>query len=387
MKPEISIIIPCYDCAGTLEEAVSSIYAQNPGTPFEVVMVDDASTDNTRKVMVELANRHKEIRCFYHEKNLGGGAARNTAVGNSLGRFIFCLDSDDMLGQSTLSKMLGFIKEKKCDAVGISRSVKFRGKDVNNVSYVTDFGYISEKIPIQGLLEQTKCSLFSTFLHTRESFYIAGGYPTDHGFDTQGFAFRFLANGLSAYTCPDTTYLHRVEYHQSYYDREAETGNISLNWYKVIEEFLYLFRDDVKDGFIGLDLNDPGNMPYGYICKFGNPFTEKIQSLLRPHSLEAYESELLKKDRLDKYESYWLGNRFFLKADYARSSGFYLDSISQGLRYPRVFYKAFSAMSLIDGKSFEHMSAEIEKMNAQLEISLLRRAKRSIKRIIRTIKR
>ncbi|HSQ74487.1 MAG TPA: glycosyltransferase, partial [Bacteroidota bacterium] len=85
MKPKLSIIVPCYNCEETLGEAVDSVYQQEPEVPFDITMVDDASTDGTYDRMRALAARHPGIRIVKHHRNRGGGATRNTAVAHSDG--------------------------------------------------------------------------------------------------------------------------------------------------------------------------------------------------------------------------------------------------------------------------------------------------------------
>ena len=81
-KPEVTIIIPCYNCAKTLEQAFDSCFVQSIKN-LEVVMVDDKSTDNTIDVMQRLAREKTNVKVFFHDKNKGGGATRNTATKNS----------------------------------------------------------------------------------------------------------------------------------------------------------------------------------------------------------------------------------------------------------------------------------------------------------------
>ena len=88
----LSLIIPCFNCSQTLEQAVESIYRQDPVIPFDLTMVDDGSTDSTYEVMQALAGRRSNINLVRHSSNQGGGAARNSAVANSAGDLIFCLD-------------------------------------------------------------------------------------------------------------------------------------------------------------------------------------------------------------------------------------------------------------------------------------------------------
>jgi glycosyltransferase involved in cell wall biosynthesis len=49
--PKLSVVIPCYNCERTLDEAVASVFQQEPGIPFDVTMIDDGSTDGTYAVM------------------------------------------------------------------------------------------------------------------------------------------------------------------------------------------------------------------------------------------------------------------------------------------------------------------------------------------------
>lgn len=247
LKPLISIIIPCFNCAKTLEEAVVSCFKQGfSSSDLEIVMVDDGSTDNTKEIMNRLAAKHPEIRTIFHKRNMGGGVTRNTAVKNSRAEVIFCLDSDDILPEGTLLKMQSLMDEKKCDGVGIHNSIKFNNTDTSDIHHIDTFSYAGHKIPFESLLQKdgVLCPLYSTFMHTRSSFEKAGGYPTDHGFDTQGFAWRFLAAGCVAYGCPEASYLHRVGFSKSYYLREADAGRTNYNWQKIFLEHAPLFSDD-----------------------------------------------------------------------------------------------------------------------------------------------
>lgn len=253
MKPELSIIMPCYNCSDTLEEAVESCFAQGLGN-FEIVMVDDGSTDETREVMRVLADKHPEIKLFYHDKNMGGGASRNTAVDKSSAEIIFCLDGDDILPENTLSKMLSFLKEKMCDGVLFEETRFFSGKEVSRTEIVKNTK-IDESVEFEDIFKANQGFITKVnFLYTKYAFQVAGGYPVSHGFDTQAFGCRFLSRGLRAYVCPNTYYLHRRHAKDSYFDREYKKGNLSLNTYLVFEDFFFLFSSDVKDIIINFDI-------------------------------------------------------------------------------------------------------------------------------------
>lgn len=90
--PIVSVIIPSYNRAATLPRAINSIFSQSIDN-FEIIVVDDGSTDNTEEVIREYND--DRIRYIPHETNRGQGAARNTCLRNARGEFISYLDSDD----------------------------------------------------------------------------------------------------------------------------------------------------------------------------------------------------------------------------------------------------------------------------------------------------
>lgn len=281
MKPKLSIIIPCYNCQDTLEEAVNSCFVQGLDN-FEIVMVDDGSTDNTRDVMQKLANKYKEIKLFYHDKNRGGGATRNTAVEKSEGDIIFCLDSDDLLPKNTLSKMLAFINDKKCDGVTIHRSIKFTGKDISSINHIDISPNIDKKISLKSLLSKEKnfVPVYVNFMYTKNAFNKMGGYPTSHGYDTQGFAWRFLCSNLSIYVCPDSEYLHRINFKESYFLREHNNGKMNYNWRDIFLEHYYVFNKETIDFIYRFDCSNFTRSLLEEVISIDNPLISNHEEIL-----------------------------------------------------------------------------------------------------------
>src|SRR5712691_8562245 len=87
----VSVVIPCYNQARLLHEAIESALAQTYANR-EIIVVDDGSTDNT----TEVARRYSTVRYFY-QANAGPSAARNAGVEKSLGEYLVFLDADDRL--------------------------------------------------------------------------------------------------------------------------------------------------------------------------------------------------------------------------------------------------------------------------------------------------
>ena len=99
--PFFSIIIPTYNRAQPLIEAVDSVLAQD-FTDFELLVIDDGSTDNTREVMSKFSTADKRVRYIF-QKNAERSAARNNGIDQALGKYICFLDSDDLFNKNHLS--------------------------------------------------------------------------------------------------------------------------------------------------------------------------------------------------------------------------------------------------------------------------------------------
>jgi glycosyltransferase involved in cell wall biosynthesis len=105
--PKVSVVIPCYNYAQFLENAVNSVIDQQTTFDYEIIVVNDGSTDETKAVTKRLADqffmddRMAAGRYFghvIHKDNGGVAEARNTGIRAAQGEYIVCLDADDMLG-------------------------------------------------------------------------------------------------------------------------------------------------------------------------------------------------------------------------------------------------------------------------------------------------
>lgn len=111
MTPDISVLIPCYNCAVTLPRAVHSAIADQAGVSVQVVLVDDCSTDNTPQVIEQICGRYfSNTISFTRRENGRIAATLNTAAQYATGRYIMRLDSDDWLEKGCLARMLAAIE-------------------------------------------------------------------------------------------------------------------------------------------------------------------------------------------------------------------------------------------------------------------------------------
>lgn len=106
----VSIIIPTFNSEKFIAETMQSIQAQTY-TNWEVIIVDDGSSDKTISVISEIALLDKRIQFFQLEKNSGAGITRNVALSKAIGRYIAFLDSDDLWKPTKLDKQIKFMTQ------------------------------------------------------------------------------------------------------------------------------------------------------------------------------------------------------------------------------------------------------------------------------------
>ncbi|MDL1957570.1 MAG: glycosyltransferase [Candidatus Desulfofervidus auxilii] len=102
-KIDFSIIIPTYNRANFVVEAINSVLNQTYKLPYEIIVVDDGSIDKTEKILLEYMKKEPRLKFIKHEKNKGPAAARNTGIIHSKGKYLLFLDSDDKLLPNALS--------------------------------------------------------------------------------------------------------------------------------------------------------------------------------------------------------------------------------------------------------------------------------------------
>lgn len=105
---KFSIVVPVYNVAAYLPGCIASILSQN-FTDYELIMVDDGSTDNSGQLCDQLAAEHpdRKIRVI-HQQNKGLGGARNTGMQAACGEFLFFIDSDDTITAGCLEKIAAY---------------------------------------------------------------------------------------------------------------------------------------------------------------------------------------------------------------------------------------------------------------------------------------
>lgn len=167
-QPRVSVIIPTYDSASFVAEAIESVLRQSYAD-YEIIVADDGSTDTTREVL----ERFGDKITFLNLPHRGICATRNAAITKSRGEFIALLDSDDIWEPDKLELQVAYMDTHPEFALVYSYSTNFTGTEEGSVSLV-------KKIDFEGFVFTdlfTKGSFAnSTILMRRSVFNEVGGY-------------------------------------------------------------------------------------------------------------------------------------------------------------------------------------------------------------------
>ena len=146
---EVSIILPVYNSEKYIKNTINSVLNQTY-KDWELIIIDDASTDNSLKIINEF--KIDSFRIIKNEMNLGAALSRNKGIKKANGRYIAFIDSDDLWNEDKLEKQIGFMKEQD---LAISFSSYYRINESGNIigkveaPVSVNFEYILKNVVMQ----------------------------------------------------------------------------------------------------------------------------------------------------------------------------------------------------------------------------------------------
>ena len=142
-EPLVSIVIPCFNAESTIERTIRSITLEGYRN-YEVVLIDDGSTDNTRMILKRLTQGDRRLK-FYHQENSGVSSARNKGVQMASSELIAFLDADDIVFKKSISKRANiFVEHDDEDLIGVFCPAFLLGEDLYPLQVNAIFNYSSK---------------------------------------------------------------------------------------------------------------------------------------------------------------------------------------------------------------------------------------------------
>lgn len=244
MKNEISVIVPVYNVENYLSRCIDSILAQT-FSDFELILVDDGSTDSSGKICDEYAKKDSRIKVI-HKENGGQSSARNIGIEMSDCKYISFIDSDDWISKDYLEYLLSLIKIYDADVVSADYRITY-GK---NISFVSK---IKEKLLV-GSSEILKFYLVQDKMHGKNDFSVWAKlykkelfngikFPSGTIYEDNIINFRILKN------CHRYVKSSKIIYAYFHHNKSTTKSKLSekhLALIKTSEEMLELAENDEK---------------------------------------------------------------------------------------------------------------------------------------------
>lgn len=127
---KISIIIPAYNSEKFIEKCLYSCLNQDIShDDYEIIVVDDGSTDNTKNIVLSIQKKYNNIVYIYQE-NAAQGAARNNGLSKAKGKYIWFVDSDDWIAENCLGNIITQLENKRLTAILVGHASIYKDKFV-----------------------------------------------------------------------------------------------------------------------------------------------------------------------------------------------------------------------------------------------------------------
>lgn len=206
----ISIIMPAFNCEKYIEDSINSVLNQTY-RKWELIVIDDGSSDNTVRIVEMIANKDNRIKFLKNNQNRGVSATRNRAISLAIGEWIAFLDSDDIWESAKLDKQMTHAQKLNAEFL-------FTGS-----AYINDFGEyyqgifeVPERVDYRKLRTHNVISCSSVLIKKRFVENIKMEKDDIH----EDFAvwLRVLRTGISAYGVNEPLLVYRIS-------RYSKSGN------------------------------------------------------------------------------------------------------------------------------------------------------------------
>lgn len=204
----ISVIMPVYNAEKYLSTSINSILNQT-FHDFELILVDDGSTDNSPKICDDYAFKNDKIFTI-HKKNAGPSDARNEGVKVAKGSFVTFIDSDDHVSKDYLEMLVYLLQKHKADISAVGIEVCYKNKETK--SKVKEFEYVYsglealENMLYQKTLDSSPCAMLIPMEIVKNNPFPLGKFHED---DYTTYKYFLSAKRVAVTTEPKYFYLQR----------------------------------------------------------------------------------------------------------------------------------------------------------------------------------
>lgn len=247
MQPLVSIITPTFNSEKYISETINSVQNQTYEN-WEMIVVDDGSLDDTRKIVTDIANQDSRIQFYPQPQNVGPAKARNIGIDNAKGKYMTFLDADDIWFPYFIENSIRTISETNIHFVFSS----YRRSNENLELVYSDF-IVPEKVTYTDILKTNSISCLTAFIDIE----VLGKKNMPEIFKRQdmGLWLKYLKEIPFAYGIKETQAIYRIrenslsrnkskllKYQWQFY-REVEKLNFFQSIYYMLQ---WMYRGFIK---------------------------------------------------------------------------------------------------------------------------------------------
>lgn len=284
MNKLVSIIMPAYNSEMFISESIESVLSQTY-PHWELVVIDDGSTDRTAKIVKEYVGRDSRIR-YYYQQNQKQGRARNNGISKSKGEWIAFLDHDDLWAPEKLEKQIEFINNNNVDLV-FSGGYFFLSSNKEELrAHQINPGFYQGDDALKKFLESNQIPMLSVLVK-KKAILTCGGFevhPSVQNADDYLLWLQMLVKGFLFYGLPDKLVYYRLHENQA-------SGNDLYNHEQVLNIFnsFFVAPPSLNKFFIANKLNWYKSW-YCRVAHNNNSAKKILKSLSKDNSIKRISS-------------------------------------------------------------------------------------------------
>ncbi|MDE6914706.1 MAG: glycosyltransferase, partial [Lachnospiraceae bacterium] len=213
----ISVIVTVYNLEKYIRNCLDSILNQK-GTEYEVICVDDASTDGSGAILEEYEKKDCRVKVIRLLENRGLASARNEGYRHAVGEYLYNIDGDDLLVENAVSRMYGCAKENDLDLLGFSARAFFDNEDAHRFGNENDYVrkhdyprvYQGPEVVAELISNGDRANANRVLYCYKRSFFIENGLYDEEGLRyADDSMFSYYVTARRAMCIPDQLYLRR----------------------------------------------------------------------------------------------------------------------------------------------------------------------------------
>jgi glycosyltransferase involved in cell wall biosynthesis len=234
---KVSVVIPTHNDEATIAETLESVFAQRFDGGFEVIVVNDGSTDGTRAVLEKFGDRIRLI----DQQNAGVAAARNAGIAAAAGEYIALLDADDTWTGQMLSKTVPVLEKNPASVAAFSD-----GMEVDGAGRVIKANYVEPGLDHSPTLDEMLGGvpwpiLVGSIVIRRETLIAIGGFPDEFNAEHWGGEDTFtnlLLRERGEFTyVPEVLVRHRLREFRAHYANRLRSRRFEIDSAEAFREF------------------------------------------------------------------------------------------------------------------------------------------------------